>query len=433
MKAIKIKEAIRGKHKKTSTVIEKQFPDFIVERHPLIVEFMKHYYSWMEREGAPLGDSYRLLDYLDLNKTKDEFIPYFLDEYAPNIPDEVLVDKKLLIKHIIDFYVSKGTESSYRFLFRILFGTEIDFIYPSEFVLKASDGIWVKDNFIKTTKVDDTLLGRRLFGAVSGASAIVDKIDFIDDEVSSLKIKKLQGVFLEGEFVETRDANGYISAYISGLVRKVDILSKGSGYVVGELLTLDGTSFYQVAVAVVTEIDVDGGVVSCVLKDTGAGYSTSFTKNDVNNKGASIKSYVGGVFYDTGSYVSERGKLNSVCRLQDGRVYQDFSYIIKSILPVKTYIDYLKNILHPSGMFFSGICEVNFPLNTININNAPLYTDVEFTSNWISQLDLDNQGSSIPLNHYKNKLNINAFDMEISQEPVLITFMLMIHQFRNSN
>lgn len=410
MKAVSIKTHIDGKHKKTSSHIKYQLPSYIVEKYPMFVEFLEHYYIWMEREGSPLGDSYRLPEYLDIDKTRDDFLEFFLDEYMPNIPNEVLVDKRLLIKHIVDFYSAKGTEKSFRFLFRILFNKEIEFEYPASQILRASDGIWVKETFIKIAflEKDYLLNGRKLFGTTSGATGYVDSVFKENEQITNVKIKGINGVFLPSEAVETRDDMDKITSYVSGQVRTIEVLHGGFGYEVGETIVLDDSSFYEVSNIVVNSVDINGTILSIEIQNTGSGYINTYTKSNVNLKGAVLKVYVGGVYYDTGKFVTEQGKLNSICKLQDGKVYQEFSYIIKSDLPLKQYIDYVMNIVHPAGIHFSSVTLLNDVPHQTNISSGDVYYDIEFTNPWITIDDLERQNPNQSLLFYLNKL-LNSF------------------------
>jgi hypothetical protein len=58
-------------------------------------------------------------------------------------------------------------------------------------------------------------------------------------------------------------------------------------------------------------------------------------------------------------------------RVQDSRVYQDFSYVIRSSKPFSEYQNMLKKLGHPAGMFVSGnvnysVIPVNPGLNTVS-------------------------------------------------------------------
>jgi hypothetical protein len=110
--------------KTISSQIESQFPGFIREEGPQFVAFLKAYFEYMEQEGNPVHSIRSIRENQDIDKTVDSFIEYFRKEFMVNIPSSVLADKRLLAKHIREFYRSRGSQESYRFLFRALFGKE---------------------------------------------------------------------------------------------------------------------------------------------------------------------------------------------------------------------------------------------------------------------------------------------------------------------
>lgn len=126
----------------TSYNIPAQLPDHVVAEYPLFVEFLQAYYAYMNQTGNPDNVIQNILAYRDIDTTIDSFKSHILNELMNDIPDDIMADKALLAKHIKQLYSSKGTENSYRLLFRILFNTEIDIHYPVEQILKPSDGRW---------------------------------------------------------------------------------------------------------------------------------------------------------------------------------------------------------------------------------------------------------------------------------------------------
>ena len=69
------------------------------------------------------------------NKLKSSFANGFQNRTLDGSIDEVQ-----FIRHIKDFYRTKGTEETYKILFKVLFGSEVNIIKPSDFLLKPSDG-----------------------------------------------------------------------------------------------------------------------------------------------------------------------------------------------------------------------------------------------------------------------------------------------------
>ena len=84
----------------------------------------------------------------DVDHTLDDFVTYFRDTYLRDIP-QGLTDTTVLIPRILDFYQSRGSEASYQFLFRSLYGKDVAFSYPRESVFTTSDNEWVKPTILR--------------------------------------------------------------------------------------------------------------------------------------------------------------------------------------------------------------------------------------------------------------------------------------------
>ena len=124
-------------------------------------------------------------------------IQNYEDQYLEGFPHtEILseVDTINLVKNIKDFYSSKGTESSFKFLFRVLFNEEIELKFPRDQVLKVSESDWSVDDILKVEVVKGDpydLVGQQLYqvdfsGAVS-AVAVIDSI--LVNNVTSFRSK----------------------------------------------------------------------------------------------------------------------------------------------------------------------------------------------------------------------------------------------------
>ena len=102
----------------------------------------------MEKIGHFLDEENQVNNFLlnyeknfDINRTLDTFIPKFKNQYAQNFPLTAQIDDRRLIKFIKQFYEAKGSEKAIELLFRILYNERTEIFYPSEQVLRASDGI----------------------------------------------------------------------------------------------------------------------------------------------------------------------------------------------------------------------------------------------------------------------------------------------------
>jgi len=119
-----------------------------------------------------------LLLFRDIDESLDEFIAEHAKEYLSGMPANLSSDVKNLIKNIRAYYISKGTEQSFRFLFRAIWGSEISFYFPKVDILRVSDGNWYQPYFVEL--VDDTNIqdfeNLSIVGETSGTRADVEQV-----------------------------------------------------------------------------------------------------------------------------------------------------------------------------------------------------------------------------------------------------------------
>ena len=164
--------------KRISPLIQSQFPSFYQEEGPNFIAFVKAYYEWMESSGKPINEARSLLEYLDIDTTSDTFIKNFKKTLIDSLPENIVADKRLLMKHILELYRAKGTKRAYALLFRMLYGEDIDLYIPSEYIFKPSDNSWKIPTYIETTSHPKlaSLIGTKIRNNAS-ATAIVESVD----------------------------------------------------------------------------------------------------------------------------------------------------------------------------------------------------------------------------------------------------------------
>jgi hypothetical protein len=179
----------------TYLLVAEQIPDFVREDHPVFVEFIEKYYEFLaqanstiltsDKESYYYGADYAakvLPDIHDIDTTDLElFIDSFKKQYAPRFPEQLSssVNTRTFYKNLIDFYRARGTEDSFKFLFRLLFNDDnIELYYPKKDMLIASGGNFSAsvDMLVAYTDGINNLKGQQIVGADSGASAIVHRV-----------------------------------------------------------------------------------------------------------------------------------------------------------------------------------------------------------------------------------------------------------------
>jgi hypothetical protein len=133
--------------KRVSILIKNQLPDFVLEDHPRFVSFIEAYYEFLD--NTSYGKAKDMRHIYDVDLFIDEFEQQFFNSFIPYLPRETKVNKEFLIKNILPLYLSKGSEKSFKYLFRLLFDTEAEIDYPGKYVLRASNSKWVYENILR--------------------------------------------------------------------------------------------------------------------------------------------------------------------------------------------------------------------------------------------------------------------------------------------
>ena len=141
---------------KTSLLINRQVPEFVRDEYPTFVTFLEAYYEFLEGTANTgitsnnlVSTAKTLRDIRDVDSSLEDFQTNFYSTYAPLIPLEVQANKALLFKHLVPLYKSKGSDASFKLLFQLLFGVDIDVVLPKNNVLKSSSSKWQIDNKLR--------------------------------------------------------------------------------------------------------------------------------------------------------------------------------------------------------------------------------------------------------------------------------------------
>lgn len=96
----------------------------------------------------------QILTFHEYEQTLPDFIVLFQDTFLRDFP-QTGIDYATLLPRMLEFYQSRGSEESFRFIFRVLFGEEIMISYPRESVFTTSEGTYERPIILRLNK--DTL------------------------------------------------------------------------------------------------------------------------------------------------------------------------------------------------------------------------------------------------------------------------------------
>ena len=435
-------------HERISVRVEGQLPQFVKQDHATFVAFLEAYYEYMEQTGKPYEIIGNLRNYFNVDKTVDDFLQYFKKHFGKDIPEAVfaVANKPSVLKHLRDFYRAKGSEKSFQFLFRLLYQEEIEFYFPSVDILRVSDGRYTKDKIIRcidTSVTNDVfkINGNEITGGTSGSTGIVElvlKEQIGVFEVSTIFLSKVVGAFITGETITdgtytftldsmvtgytiTGAGNNYsvddniaitgggaaasgaqflVDTLSTGSVMTATIVSGGTGYVVGDKLTINNTDKLEIdgrtcsilvktvdGAGVITAVEIEhggygyksvptisgggtgtganitlagtgiGGIKTLRIVNNGFHYQIVPTLNcTTKGDGTATAIAVIGGYEDTANtrWIGDDGFISAANYIQDSSYYQAFSYVIKSGNTIDNWRSYVKRLVHPAGLALFG-------------------------------------------------------------------------------
>ena len=288
---------------KLSSLVASQLPEFVRSDYPTFVAFLQAYYDFLESTQQDLSDL------RDLDKTLDSFIRYFKDELASKLP-YTTVEPRFLMEHIKDHYGAKGSEASFKLLFRILFSKEVTVDYPAKQMLRASDGKWNQDVslFVKILtghpndpigKLVDVVTPNRIIRVLVDRRQYVelevDRVVKVSDSVYEYYIdRRYFGNISVGDRLRYRDdVNGiYFTGEILATTSKLEIQKPGSGFKVGDLYNIKNFDGYG-SIMKIARVDSNGGIAQGQFIKYGVGYTTDFTTTISSKSGQDVAGTAG--------------------------------------------------------------------------------------------------------------------------------------------
>lgn len=330
-----------------SPLVAQQLPEFVRGEYSTFVTFLEKYYEWMEQSGNAIKASSDIRNAQDVDLATDAYIEEIQKEFLPYFPQSITLDKRKFLKLINQFYSSKGTPNSVKFLFRALFNEEIEIYYPKDDILIASDGKWVLPLALRLDTSDNNIFNIEkclITGQTSKATAVVEKIiRSIDRQLGisyiEVYISNIQKSFQTGETVSSTYNNGVteitVTARLIGSLSeiKIDPQNRGlfynaydttTGYagdpvtIVGGLNPIANTPIG--AVAYVGET-TSGGITDVIVSNGGFGF-----RDPAVTSNTSIIDFTGG--FEGASFGTEsKAKIS----LLDETVYRTLNVSTTSI------------------------------------------------------------------------------------------------------
>lgn len=270
-----------------SELVAHQFPAFYQEDGEMFITFVKAYYEWMEQSGYTINASKSLLEYRDIDATVDQFLSNFKDEFLNKFPAITAANQRFMVKHIKDFYQSKGSNRGMQLLFRLLFDDDIEIYSPGKDILRASDGVWKIPRYLEVehNSRSKTYINQSITGSKSGATAFVESVHtkVVNQRlIDVINISSLKGNFLYEELV-TNDGDLFNAPKVIGSLTAINITDGGANNAIGDIFDVYTSTNGKYGKARVTAVTDGTGRVNFTLVDGGTGYTTASDQVHVSN------------------------------------------------------------------------------------------------------------------------------------------------------
>lgn len=261
------------KYHDISDYIINQFPDIYKENGGTFISFVKAYYEFLDEKYSDNKDN---LENIDVDKTLEEFLGFFKNTYLKDFPFVTASDQKFMIKHILDFYKSKGSALSTELLIKLIFGDESYIYKPSKDIFKPSTSKWVVPEYIEVEKNPRTknFINKGIIGSKSKATAIVEGVvtkRINGKYIDVLYITSVVGNFLKDEYI-SEDGIIKNAPKVTGSLTEVSVENGGRNNKIGDIFDVVAVNGLQGKVRV-TGVENATGRVDFQIEDGGFGYT----------------------------------------------------------------------------------------------------------------------------------------------------------------
>lgn len=258
-----------------------RIPQNIKDQYPNFEEFLKQYYLWYETNYSEKAD---FLKVRNIDETDDSFIGYFIKNFAPGFPGFIGDDnqtksrhiKQEFIKHVNEFFKTKGTEEAIKVFFKILFNDNVEIFYPRDEIFTASESTWTEQKSIKVSRTGiaiEDIRKKILWFGTTGRFYVDEVVEYPDGIHAQLIISGLIGN-IESQTKVRQNKDSAVPGFELTLKKqftKFLVLSPGYGHHKDDQFST--STAYGNVVCKVTSVN-RGTITSVNITSAGTGYSS---------------------------------------------------------------------------------------------------------------------------------------------------------------
>ena len=306
-------------------ILKSKIPNFIQQAYPNAYKLIIDFYTWLERNDNFIHALLHYSDRMEVNNEINPYIDLIIKELGWN--HATLIDLKLLVHILRDFYLSKGSEKSFKLLYRLLYNADVEIRYKRDLFFNLSDSSYSTDQWIFTTGTtvqsvqfqniyNNSLLNSVVVGQSSRLRSTISKIIPINihgTHYYKILINNVKRSFIPNEIITISNETNTINETILNYP-VIKIIESGYGYKVGERIKISGFTINgYITIGSLTS----GGITDISIISGGTGYSI----------GDSIKtkpSVKGHSFYAEVSNVNNVGAITGIKVWSAGYEFDQF-------------------------------------------------------------------------------------------------------------
>jgi hypothetical protein len=227
----------------------------------------------------------RLFDYGDIDNTLESMLRFYKNKYLDSLPFKD-TDIRFIVKHILDFYRRKGSREGLELFFRLFYNENSSVYYPSQNIIKPSSSIWKSSQYLELQPQNVEILRdvKRLsiYGSVSGATAVIDRVSYAivgNTFVPVIYLSNVKGNFVAyDDIVSNGQSLGIVRGSLGGVtISNTDVQVGTSNNFIGDVVNISSATGYSAKGRVVDVSSEISGEISFVINDGGFGYTTTNT------------------------------------------------------------------------------------------------------------------------------------------------------------
>jgi len=274
---------------KVSQLVTGQFPEAIRQNYNIFTTFVKAYYKFLEQDSGALELVQNARSYNDIDTTTSDFVQYFLSTYIKDIPVNALANKRMLVKKISDLYSAKGSDLSFKLLFRVMYDSDVTVSHPYDYVLRPSDGTWEQRVSLRLSFVSGSvsdILDRFLTYKKDGITynEPIIRVKTLTNNLYEIFLKSTSSApYTIGETVTVSNGtNNIFVGVIKPTTTGYSISYGGTGFRAGQIFNVNAGGGINSLVRIL-RVGSNGNITLLKFLNYGYGFTDNITINLFNN------------------------------------------------------------------------------------------------------------------------------------------------------